>query len=110
MTHCNIEDSYRYVAEEARINFQGNLASLLELKSFLLEQSTTAQKRGKDGIWLTTHQLETLDKWLVDTTTNLMGNFQILHRTNQLLSTNYEASFGLLLRGLSTNLKDFVKA
>lgn len=104
----NIDQSFDYQSEEARLNFQGNVGSLLELKSYLLDRATKAKGRNKDGAFLTIHELETLDSWLVDVTTNLMANYQILNRTNKLLNLNCE-TMRRLLSGRTPSLKSLVK-
>jgi len=62
---------FDYLAEKAKVEFQANIGSLLELHSLLSARLSDATQRGKEGIFLTTGEVEVYQDWLMQTATAL---------------------------------------
>lgn len=108
MTTANIEDSHEYQAEQAKVSFQSNITSLLELKGHLAGKADKAKENGKEGFFILLHEAAVLDDWLKTISSDLMGDYVIINRVNRLLNLNNEVK-SRILRGQSPNLKDLLK-
>lgn len=106
MTGTTINQSFEYLAEESKLNFQGHIGSLIEFKIYLSEKS--AKANNKEAVFFSEHELQVLDKWLVDIYQGLQTDYEIIHRTNKLQNVNYE-SLRRLLTGRSPNLKSLAQ-
>lgn len=108
MTEANIENSHGYQAEQAKISFQSNITSLLELKGHLAGKATKAKENGKKGFFIPLHEAVILDDWLKTISGDLMADYVLINRVNRLLNLNNEVK-SRLLSGKSPNLKDLLK-
>jgi len=101
----NINQSFEYLSEESKLNFLGHLSSLLELKIFLSEKASKA--KNKEAIFFSAHELQVLDKWILEIYSGLTTDYEIVKRINKLQNVNYQ-SLQRLLNGRTPDLKSLL--
>lgn len=98
---------FDYLAEQAKVDFQANISSLLELQAVFNNKLSAAQEQQKKGVFLTNSELEVFKDWLLQSATNLMADYTLIDRTNRLTNKLYQVSIKLAHKN-TPNLKDLV--
>lgn len=98
MTDVKITESFDYHAEAAKVNFQNNISSLIEIQGLLIEKLHKANESQKDSVWFSVGEVLIIKDWLNRSVTELMAEYTLIDRTNRLVNLNYEVVKGLLQR------------
>lgn len=93
----NIDD-FNYLAESAKVEFQSNISSLLELHSELTARISKAKEKGKEGVYLLNGELEVINDWLLQTSTSLLENYALIDRTLRKTNILYKTATRIHLK------------
>ena len=93
-------DEFLYLSECNKLEFQGNITSLLEMQGMLSWRLAQASDYHKKGVFLTSGELEIIQKWLLDTTASLQENFAHVDRCNRILHKLYKAATRIHLKDI----------
>jgi hypothetical protein len=103
----NVQESFEFLAEKAKQEFQNNLSALLESIGMLQSKAANAKGNGKNGYWITTSEAEIITSHLLEISGNLSGNYKVLHETNLIVNANYGAAMRLIKGDIRTAIKRF---
>jgi hypothetical protein len=90
-----MSNDFEYQAEQAKVDFQANIGSLLELQAQLKKKLDNAKQLNKPGVYFSTDELQVMDEWLLQTITTLMADYTLIDRTNRLTNKLYQISLKL---------------
>jgi hypothetical protein len=83
METLNIQDTFEYAAENAKKDFQAEIASMLEFHLQLQDRLIKSRQRKKEGVWISNEELIILTRWTLDLAGNLMGHYLSIDRVNR---------------------------
>lgn len=106
---AKITDSFEYLSEKAKQNFQGHLSGLLEVHADFLHRITHAKGNQKTGIWIELSEAEILSGFILGTVSSLMGDYELINRTNTLLHLNYSSAQALLNQDRYHSLRNSIE-
>lgn len=101
MSKINQDFEFNYAAESAKLEFQQNISSLLELHAEFSARLQSAVDKHKDGVYILTGEMEVFKDWLMQTSTSLLENYALIDHTLRITNRLYKASTRIHLKDIA---------
>jgi len=103
-----VEESFEYQAEQAKVNFQASISSLLDFHSHYLQKISNAKTKNKPYVCSSIEESELSMEIFFKTISNLIEHYGILNSCNNFLHLR-EQMYRKILCNQELNLQNYLK-
>lgn len=101
MANIHQDFEFNYATEEAKLEFQANVSSLLDLYAEFSSRLQSAEEKNKPGVFITKGELQVLMDWLMNTSAGLQLNYELINNTLKITNKLYKATSRLHLKDIA---------
>lgn len=94
-------DEFTYSCESAKVEFQANVTSLLDLYAEFSSRLQSAEEKNKPGVSITKGELQVFMDWLMNTCAGLQLNYELINNTLKITNKLYKASSRIHLKDIA---------